>query len=236
MISGRMFPFLQVAFGKLAIRPFDRGAVAQFRQISIGIFPVDGFPRMKLEVQMQNTAWHCVRTKPKHEHIAAATLRKTLDLETFLPRLRMERATRRGAICSVEPLFPCYLFVRCEINEQLDEIKHANGVSSLVQFGAKIPVVEDAIVEELQECFEADEPMTVENRLTPGSEVTVAGGAFDGMHAHVLRNMPAKRRVQILLDILGKPTPVEVDRSAVVLLESTLATLAPALARVTARA
>jgi transcriptional antiterminator RfaH len=178
---------------------------------------------MKMEVQTESQAWHCVRTKPKHEHIAAATLRKIHSLEAFLPRLRFERA--------IEPLFPCYLFVRCVISERLDEIKHANGVSSLVQFGGKIPVVEDFIIEELQECFEADEPMTIENRLTPGSEVTVAGGAFDGMHAHVLRNMPAKRRVQVLLDVLGQPTPVEVDRTAVVLLENTLAHMAPALAR-----
>jgi len=126
--------------------------------------------------------------------------------------------------------------VRCAIDERLDEIKHANGISSLVRFGGKISIVEDSIIEELQDCFEADEPMTVEHRLIPGSEVSVAGGAFDGMRAHVLRNLPAKRRVQVLLDILGQPTPVEVDRSAVILKESTVAYLAPVLARATASA
>ncbi|HTR42713.1 MAG TPA: transcriptional activator RfaH [Pseudomonadales bacterium] len=188
---------------------------------------------MKLEVQIQKPAWHCARTKPKHEHIAAATLQKNLGLETFLPRLRIERATRRGAVRTVEPLFPCYLFVHCVLGEQFGEIKHVNGISSLVRFGGKISVVEDAVIEELQDCFEADEPMAVEQRLIPGSEVSVAGGAFDGMRAHVLRNMPARKRVQVLLDILGQPTPVEVDRTAVVLMENTVAHLAPALARET---
>jgi transcriptional antiterminator RfaH len=191
---------------------------------------------MKMEVQVQNPAWYCARTKPKHEHIASATLQKNLGLETFLPRLRIERATRRGPVNTIEPLFPCYLFIRCALDEKLDEIKHANGVSSLIKFGGKVSVVEDSIIEELQDCFEADEPMTVEHRLTPGSEVSVAGGAFDGMRAHVLRNMPARQRVQVLLDILGQPTPVEVDRSAVVLLESSVAHLAPALIRETVRA
>jgi transcriptional antiterminator RfaH len=191
---------------------------------------------MKMEEQVQNPAWYCARTKPKHEHIAAATVRKNLGLEAFLPRLRVERATRRGAVQTIEPLFPCYLFVRCVIEERLDEIKHTNGVSSLVRFGGKASVVEDSIIEELQDCFEADEPMTVENRLAPGSEVSVTGGAFDGMRAHVLRNLPAKQRVQVLLDILGQPTPVEVDRSAVVLMENSVAHLPPVLARVTARA
>lgn len=181
-------------------------------------------------------SWYCVRTKPRHEHIAAATLRKNLGLEAFLPRLRMERATRRGAVSVVEPLFPCYLFVRCFLEEKMDEIKHTNGISSLVRFGGKTPAVDDPIIEELQDCFESDELMTVENPLVPGCEISVAGGAFDGMSAHVLRNMPAKRRVQILLDILGQPTPVEVDRNTVVVTENTLAHLVPALARARAAA
>ena len=190
---------------------------------------------MKLEVQIQKPAWYCARTKPKHEHIAAATLRKNLGLETFLPRLCIERATRRGAVRIIEPLFPCYLFVRFDLSERFNEIKHVNGISSLVRFGGKISIVEDAVIEELQDCFEADEPMAVEQRLVPGCEVSVAGGAFDGMRAHVLRNMPAKRRVQVLLDILGQPTPVEVDRTAVVLMENTVAHMAPVLARETVR-
>jgi transcriptional antiterminator RfaH len=189
---------------------------------------------MKLGTSTESLGWYCARTKPKHEHIAAATLRKNLGLEAFLPRLRVERPTRRGTVRAIEPLFPCYVFVRCVINEKLQEIKHANGVSSLVRFGDKISMVEDAVIEELQDCFEADEPMNVEQRLTPGSEVSVAGGAFDGMRAYVLRNLPARKRVQILLDILGQPTPVEVDRTAVVLMENTLAHLAPVLARPTA--
>ena len=191
-------------------------------------------PRMKMEVQ--NCAWYCARTKPKHEHIAAATLLKSSEVEAFLPRVRIERATRRGPVRTIEPLFPCYLFVRCVLEEKIDEIKHTNGIHGFVKFGGKVPMLEDAIIEELQNCFENDEPMTLEHRLVPGSEVSVAGGAFDGMRAHVLRNMPAKRRVQILLDILGQPTPVEVDRGAVVLIENTMAHLAPALARDTARA
>jgi len=42
--------------------------------------------------------------------------------------------------------------------------------------------------------------------------------------------LPARSRVQILLDILGRPTQVEVERNAVVLVKNTLADLAPVLA------
>jgi transcriptional antiterminator RfaH len=181
-------------------------------------------------MQTELPAWYCARTKPKHEHIAAANLRKNLNLEVFHPRLRIEKATQRGVVRLIEPLFPCYIFVRCVIEEKISEIRHASGVSSLVHFGDKIPKVPDAIIEELQDCFEAEDVMTVDKRLTAGSEVVVASGAFAGMQAFVLRNLPARKRVQILLDILGRPTQVEVDRNAVVLAKNALADLAPSLA------
>lgn len=138
--------------------------------------------------------------------------------------------TRRGAVRAIEPLFPCYIFVRCEIEEKINEIKHTNGISSLVRFGFEIPKIADSIIEELQKYFEAEEPMTVENQLLPGDEVAVADGAFTGMSAYVLRNLPARKRVQVLLDILGRPTPVEVDRNSVVPAKNSLADWAPIFA------
>jgi transcriptional antiterminator RfaH len=181
-------------------------------------------------MQIEAPAWYCARTKPKHEHIAAANVRKNLKLEVFNPRLRLERATRRGVVRSVEPLFPCYLFVRCVIEDKLNEIQHTNGVSSLVRFGHRIPKVEDSIITELQKYFEAEEPMAVEDALAPDDEVIIADGAFAGMQAKVLRVMPATRRVQILLEILGGPTSVEVDRASVVTGKDTMAARIPVLA------
>lgn len=181
-------------------------------------------------MQSQTPAWYSARTKPKHEHIAAANLRKHMELEVFSPRLRLEKLTRRGLVRLTEPLFPCYIFVRCVIEEHLNEIQHTSGVNRLVHFGGRIPAVPDVIIEELQHYFEVDETITVESRLVPGDEVTVASGAFAGLSAYVLKNLPAKKRVQILLDILGRPTLVEVEQGAVMLNKNNLADLAPILA------
>ncbi len=130
----------------------------------------------------------------------------------------------------VEPLFPCYIFIRCVLEENFSDIRHTSGISSLVHFGQKIPTVPDPIIEELRECFEADDPMTVEERISPADEVIFVEGAFTGMRGFVLRVMPAKKRVQVLLEVLGGPTPVEVERSAVVLEKNTLADFVPVLA------
>jgi transcriptional antiterminator RfaH len=175
-------------------------------------------------------AWYCARTKPKHEHIVAAGLKRNLGLDVFHPRLRIERSTRRGVVRVIEPLFPCYVFVRCNIGECLDTIRYVNGVSSLVHFGQRIPIVPDHVVEELRQCFESQEPMDVEDKLLAGTEVTVGEGAFHGFNGIVLKVLPAKQRVQILLDFLGRTTLVEVDRKSLISDNRNMADRMPALA------
>jgi len=116
------------------------------------------------------------------------------------------------------------------LEEQFNDIQHTVGVNRLVNFGGKIPEVADEVIAELRDCFENEEIIQIDTNLRPGDEVTVAGGAFAGMSAHVLKSLPAKKRVQILLEILGRPTMVEVERETVILTKNSLADLAPALA------
>jgi transcriptional antiterminator RfaH len=181
-------------------------------------------------LQAAHPAWYSVRTKPKHEHIAAANLRGHLALPVFFPRIRLEKLTRRGLIRVAEPLFPCYIFTSCVVSDHVNEIQHLSGVSRLVQFGGKYPPVADAIIEELQACFGLDDFVSIESRLTPGDEVTVAAGVFAGMSAQVLISLPAKKRVRILLEILGRPTLVDVGTDVVIRKKNALADLAPFLA------
>ena len=56
------------------------------------------------------------------------TCARISNLDVFHPQLRVERATQRGVMQVLEPLFPCYVFVRCVLDECLDEIQYANGV------------------------------------------------------------------------------------------------------------
>jgi transcriptional antiterminator RfaH len=176
-------------------------------------------------------SWYCARTKPKNEHIASAHIRKNLGLEVFNPALRREQRTVRGVVKRVtEPLFPCYIFVRCVIGERLDQIRHTSGVSSIVNFGQRIPVIPEPVILELQQYFGTEEPLPVDTCPRPGDEVTLTTKAFFGMDAVVLQSWPAKRRVQVLLDILGRPTKLDVDCGNLTLHQHTAASFVPALA------
>jgi hypothetical protein len=57
------------------------------------------------DVQKDKMAWYRVRTQPKHENIAAGSAWNSLGLEVFNPDLRLERATCRGLVGVIEPLF-----------------------------------------------------------------------------------------------------------------------------------
>jgi transcriptional antiterminator RfaH len=177
-------------------------------------------------------AWFCVRTQPKHEHIAARNLRGRLGLSVFNPRLRIERSTRRGVVRVTEPLFPCYVFARCQLAENCDDIRYTSGVSSLVHFGPKIPAVPDEVIEELRQCFESEEPIEVEDQLLPGSQVTLVEGPFMGSEGVIVRVLPARQRVQILLDFLGRTTLTEVDRRSLATEDRSIFHLMPFMATV----
>lgn len=184
------------------------------------------------ETRVPELAWYCVRTKPKHDHIAAANLRRNLGLEVFNPCLRFERSTRKGIRRVTEPLFPGYVFVRCTLEKSFDDIQHANGVATLVHFGKRVPRIADSIVEELQRFFPTAEPLSVQDQILPGEEVAVGDGPFSGMKAVVLRVLPARQRVEVLLEILGRPASLELDWNFVVRENrNAVAHMAPVLAR-----
>lgn len=181
-------------------------------------------------MQNESPAWYCARTKPKHEHIAAANLMKNFGIEVFNPRLRLQRATRRGAMQIIEPLFPCYIFAHFELVKFFEKIRYTTGVSSLVHFRNIIPIVPDTVIEELRRCFETTEPLRVEDTLATGAEVIVAEGVLLGYHGVVLQTFPARGRVQILLDFLGRMVPAEVERKSLKVENCRFADLVPSLA------
>jgi transcriptional antiterminator RfaH len=164
---------------------------------------------MNPEALGETRSWFCLRSQPKHEHIAAAHLQTEAGIEVYLPRIRFKRATRRGPVWFTEALFPNYLFARFELASRLRQIHHARGVAGVVHFGDRWPAIPDAVIGDLRATVGDTEVHVLPDQFTPGETVQVSGGAFDGLKAVVLRFLPAKERVAVLLDFLGRQTAVE---------------------------
>lgn len=159
--------------------------------------------------------WYCVRTRAKAEHIAAAHLRQLEGVEVFCPRIRYRKATLRGRVWFTEALFPGYLLASFDLGLLLRAVSSARQVTKVVAFGGNYPSIADEIVAELKREVDDNEIVTLEDPLLPGDVVKVTEGPMMGMSAVVKRLLPAKQRVQILLEILGREREVEVDQVSV---------------------
>jgi transcriptional antiterminator RfaH len=163
-----------------------------------------------------DAAWFCLRSRPKHEHIAAGHLRQIAGVEVFLPRIRFRRKTRRGAVWFTEALFPNYMFARFDWQPLLRRVHHAPGVAGVVHFGARWPTIPDAVMVELQALFGNEQLHEISAEPEVGESVKIAGGALHGWSALVTQILPGRQRITVLLDFLGRQTTVELPLAQVV--------------------
>ena len=165
--------------------------------------------------------WFVLRTQTKREHIAAKILADVDEVEVFCPRIRFKKATRRGKVWWVEPLFPGYFFARFLYPEYYRQVTASHGVSGVVSFGGRIPHLSDEHVAELQRQAQenADDEGLIQcsPQVEIGDEVELGDGPFQGIQGVVQEPLAAQDRVNILIEFLGNEQIVEVDLFSLIL-------------------
>lgn len=156
--------------------------------------------------------WYCVKTQPKRENIAFGALGALPDVEAFFPRVRYRRALAKGPRAVVEALFPGYLFVRFAPARRVRAVRYARGVSYIVRQGREFAPVPEAIVGELRALAATSVLELPPEPWKLGEEVRVITGIFRGASGKVAGLVPARQRVQILLELLGQENRVEFPR------------------------
>jgi transcriptional antiterminator RfaH len=155
--------------------------------------------------------WFCLRSQPKHEHLAAGYLQKDAGMEVLLQRIRFRRATKRGREWVTEALFPNYLFARFDWEKSLRHARHARGVRTVVHFGNRWPTIPDETIDDLRRLWGGKEFHVIEDKLETGDAVRIVQGPLQGMEAVVSQALSSRERVAVLLDFLGRQTCVEVS-------------------------
>ena len=178
--------------------------------------------------------WYCLRARPRQEAVAARTLRR-LDPpvgEVFCPRVRFPRPRRAragygrdaGWAWATEAMFPGYLFARFDVARRGREVHHARGVAGVVGFGHRPQPVPVAVMAALRagvadlgdeggDAAGGEDPalatITVAPAPEPGREVVLVDGALGGLRAVVTHYLPARQRVRVLLEFLGREMETE---------------------------
>ena len=186
-------------------------------------------PIAELWVNEGRGDWVCIRSHLKREHMAAANLRQIPGVEVFNPQLRLLRLTRKGRVWSTESLFPNYIFARLSTPSILEKVKYTTSVKSVLRFGDSLAWVPDAVIQGLERDLREMKAKVLTDAPAEGDEVEVAGGAFAGEKAPVTRVLPAKQRVEILLEVMGRSIAAELSLDLVLFKKKNAASLVLAM-------
>ena len=163
----------------------------------------------------KDPVWFCLRTEPKREHLAATALRRRFGIECLSPRLRFRRLTQRGPVWFVEAMFPGYLFARFVYSTQHRAVESSHGVRGIVRFGQRLATLPENTIIALQSKAGAEEVVTIDSSPKIGQPVQITEGPFQGLEVVVTHLLPAKERVRVLFEFLGRSVEMEVSTAKV---------------------
>jgi transcriptional antiterminator RfaH len=156
--------------------------------------------------------WFVVSTKARREQFAQEQLLRR-GVETFLPRIQKPGHSRLKAL--IAPLFPGYLFVHIDLEEQYFDVVWTPGVGRFIGFGALPCPVDDAVIDFLYARAGQEGIVRVEPVFKEGDVVRVTHGPFEGLIGIIENPGCGRGRVRVLMELLRRQTRVEVPQGII---------------------
>jgi transcriptional antiterminator RfaH len=151
-------------------------------------------------------AWYALRTKPKQERRAFLNLR-AWGIEAFVPWMCL-----RPNPSVLAPLFPGYIFARCNASQGLYKISFTRGVSHIVSFGGIPAIVENDVMAVIRSRTDENGIAQIEPHVEPGDVVMVHTGPLRNLVGVFERELPDNERIEILLTTIAYNARVKVSR------------------------
>lgn len=152
--------------------------------------------------------WYALYTRHQHEKSATQILANK-GFETLLPLYRVAHRWKDRTQIVQLPVFPCYTFVRTDLERRLD-ILRTPGVCWLVgNHGYATPIPQQE-VEGVRIAFESPARLEPHPFLKYGDRVRVRAGPLAGI-AGILIRTKNQYRVVLSLQLLKQSAAVEVD-------------------------
>ncbi len=157
--------------------------------------------------------WFLSYTHPRLESVARQNL-KQQGFQTYLPFYKGLKNKDGVMVAVLEPMFARYVFFRpTHEGQSIAAVRSTRGVANLVSFGPKIGTICSSILNVIwqfeQERNAAD--LTELSSLRPGHVVRFREPAFGCLEGLV--KSVSSRRVAVLLELMGRPQVVSVERN-----------------------
>lgn len=164
----------------------------------------------------QNTNWYLVQTKPRQEELAAENLTRQHYI-VYLPYLAFNKRINKKYQEVTEPMFPRYLFIK--LSHTCDDwgpIRSTRGVSDMVRFGgvpAKVPEGLVLLLQQKERAMKNREAPVIDFKI--GDHVFISDGVLQGYQG-IISETSKKKRVTILLEIMGKATKIDIPVDSII--------------------
>jgi transcriptional antiterminator RfaH len=152
--------------------------------------------------------WYALYTKPKKE-LQVVGLLQGQGIDAYLPTVR--RKVQRHDRPERVVYFPCYVFAHIDFAQvPRSSIAWMAGVRRIVSFGDQPAVVADEIVDLIRSKLDEVEEVGY-GKLRQGDRVRIKAGPLRDLEAVFDQPLSSASRVRILLDVVGRMTPVDID-------------------------
>jgi transcriptional antiterminator NusG len=172
------------------------------------------------EAENPRAKWYIVHVYSGHENKVSEALRQrtqTLNLEdmilqTLIPtqeKIQIKRGQRKTV---KEKIFPGYMLIKMEMTDQSWlAVKTTQGVTGFVGTGGNKPLpLSKAEVEAIQKYVSQTAPKFKVDYIE-GEAVKIIDGPFNDFLGAVSKIDEAKGKLEVLINIFGRETPVELD-------------------------
>jgi transcriptional antiterminator NusG len=166
--------------------------------------------------------WYVIHTYSGYENRAKQNLEERIKnlgkgeffSEILVPTemvLELVKGGKRKT--SQRKIFPGYLFVKMELNEETWHIvKETPKITGFAGDGTKpVPITEEEVEDILSQMKEGVSKVKSKVSFNTGDSVRVIDGPFVNFIGTIEEVKPDKRKLKVLVSIFGRATPVELD-------------------------
>jgi len=157
--------------------------------------------------------WYAIMTKCANEDRVEFHLSR-LGLEVFNPKQRKKRKMGNSKSLT-KPLFPGYLFAKFSPSNYLHTIQYTRGVLQVLHFGASLLHVDEEIIVNIRERLDKEGCVDLTKPMLEGDPVEICEGTFGGLRGLFKREMSDRKRVVVLIDLLGDYARVVMEKNLI---------------------
>ncbi|MBU0578793.1 transcription termination/antitermination protein NusG [Patescibacteria group bacterium] len=171
------------------------------------------------DVENEKARWYVVHTYSGHENKVAETLKQRAEtlnlthkvLKILVPtqeKIQIKRGQRKTIR---EKIFPGYMLVYLELTDSSWlAVRTTSGVTGFVGIGSKPTALAKHEVETIQKYISQGAPQ-YKAEYVEGEAVKITDGPFNEFLGTVQSIDEDKGKVEVLVSIFGRETPVELD-------------------------